>query len=162
VITDRVKLETEHNCPCGRKSPIIHHYGRDAGRFPFGDTFISMADLEERLFRLPIEAVGNIWMIVVTPQRVFFRVEATQPDAAAYRRAEAEIARDFGIPLTVDAVQPGRLFPTWWLLEPARVGKPAYYCLADSLEQAPQSLPELWMGPMAAGGAPPPEKEAGK
>ena len=92
VITDRVKLQTEHNCPCGRKSPIVHHYGRDAGQFPFGDRMISMADLEERLFRLPSDVIGNIWMIVVTPEAVHFRVEAAQPDAAAHRKAEAEVS----------------------------------------------------------------------
>src|SRR2546423_6334511 len=155
VITDRVKLQTEHNCPCGRKSPIVHHYGRDAGRFPFGDRMISMADLEERLFRLPADVIGNIWMIVVTPEAVHFRVEAAQPDAAAHRKAEAEVSKEFNIPLKIEAVPVGDLFPIWWLLEPARVGKPAYYCMAESLEKAPKNLPELWLGPMAMGGPPP-------
>jgi phenylacetate-CoA ligase len=158
VVTDRIKLEYDHDCPCGRKAPIVHHYGRDAGRFPFQGRFISMADLEEKLFRLPIEAVGNIWMIVVTPERVHFRVEATQPDAALYRQAEEEVSRQDNIPLQIDAVSPGDLFPIWWLLEPARVGKPAYYCVAESLDKAPKSLPELWMGP---GMGPPPGMEEG-
>ncbi len=155
VITDRVKLETDHNCPCGRKSPIVHHYGRDAGRFPFQDRFISMADLEERIFHLPPDKVGNIWMIVVTPDAVHFRVEAERPDAAAYRKTEAEVGREFNIPLKINPVATGELFPTWWLLEPARVGKPAYYCVAESLDKAPRNLPELWLGPMAMGGPPP-------
>ncbi len=154
VITDRIRLQHDHKCPCGRKSPIVHHYGRDAGRFPFQDRHISMADLEERMFRLPIEAVGNIWMIVVTPDAVHFRVESTQPDPAMYRKAEEEISKEFDLPFKIDAVAPGDLFPHWWLMEPARVGKPAYYCQAESLDKAPQNLPDLWMGPDAGKGAP--------
>lgn len=146
LITDRVRLEYDHNCPCGRTSPIVHHYGRDAGRFPFQGRMISMADLEERIFRLPMDVVGNIWMIVVTPEEVVFRVESDRPAAAQYAAMEKDILEQMNLPLKIDAVESGRLFPKWWLLEPARVGKPTYYCEAESLEAAPQSLPDLWMG----------------
>lgn len=152
VITDRVKLEVDHSCPCGRTSPIVHHYGRDAGRFAFQGRMISMADLEEVIFRLPLEAVGNIWMIVGTPERVYFRVESMKPDPSLFAQAEQEVQQKFNLPLTIDAVEPGGLFPVWWLLEPARVGKPSYFCEAPSLEEAPQSLPDLWMPDEAAGG----------
>jgi phenylacetate-CoA ligase len=144
AITDLVRLDYDHNCPCGRRSPIVHHYGRDVNRFQFQGRKVSMADLEERVFRLPPEVAGNIWMIVVTPNEVVFRIEATQWDSPLAREAEKEIGKEFNLPFRIDGVPEGTLFPTWWLLEPARVGKPSYCCEAPSLEQAPQSLPELW------------------
>jgi phenylacetate-CoA ligase len=144
AITDLVRLEYDHNCPCGRKSPIVHHYGRDVNRFKFQGRKVSMADLEERVFRLPPQVAGNIWMIVVTPDEVVFRIESTDQDSPLAREAEKEISKDFGFPFRIDAVPEGMLFPTWWLLEPARVGKPAYCCEAPSVDQAPQNLPELW------------------
>jgi phenylacetate-CoA ligase len=158
VLSDLVQVETDHRCPCGRRSPIVHHYGRDQNRFPFQGRRISMGDLEDRLFRLPEDVVGNIWMIVVTPDRVVFRVEAAQPDPRAYREAEQRVGAEFEIPLTIDAVPPGTLFPIEWLLEPSRVGKPSYCCIVDSLEKAPRNLPELWMGP--EGGPPGPPGDA--
>jgi hypothetical protein len=111
-----------------------------------------MADLEDRLFRLPVDALGNIWMIVVTPDKVHFRVEAARPDPALYREAEQRVGAEFDMPLSIDPVPPGSLFPVEWLLEPALTGKPQYYCVVDSLEQAPKSLPDLWLG------GPPPGK----
>ena len=154
VLSDRVRLEYDHDCPCGRRAPLVHHHGRDQSRFSFQDRNISMDDLEDHLFRLPVDVVGDIWMIVVTPQRVYFRVEASGPDPALYRKAEQEIGDEFDLPLTIDAVPPGTLFLTRDLLEPAFTGKPTYYCHAASLEEAPKSLPELWMGAFFDG--PPP------
>ena len=156
VLSDRVRLETDHHCPCGRRSPIIHHQGRDQNRFTFQDRSISMDDLEDRLFRLPSTAVGDIWMIVVTPERVYFRTEATTPDPSLYHTAELEIQDEFDLPLTIEASPPGSLFLTRDLLEPAFTGKPSYYCHAASVEEAPNSLPEMWMGAFfeKAGGPP--------
>ena len=102
--------------------------------FPFQGRRISMADLEDRLFRLSPEAVGDIWMIIVTPDRVYFRTEAFRPDPAAYRAAEKQIGEEMGLPLAIDPVPPGGVFPTEFLLEPARIGKPTFYCQAESLE----------------------------
>jgi phenylacetate-CoA ligase len=146
VLTDWVRLETDHHCPCGRRAPIIRHFGRDINHFPFRGRRVSMSELEDRLFRLPVSAVGDIWMIVVTPGRVYFRVEAERPDAALYREAEQRVGAEMDLPLGIDPVPPGTLFPTEWLLEPALIGKPSYYCLVDSLDQAPPNLPALWMG----------------
>ncbi|MGE0606550.1 MAG: phenylacetate--CoA ligase family protein [Pirellulales bacterium] len=154
LLTDRVKLEQPVDSPSGRRSPIVHHYGRDQSRFPFQGKDISLSDLEERVFRLPRDVAGDIWMIVVTPQTVYFRVEAQRFDPALYAKAEKEISAELGFPMKIDAVPPGAVFPVWWLMEPARVGKPAYHCEAETLEQAPKSLPELWLGPAYAG--PPP------
>jgi phenylacetate-CoA ligase len=147
VLTDSVSLEDGRACGCGRQSPIVHHYGRDLYRFPFQGRRVSVAELEDRMFRLPTEAVGDVWMVVVTPEKIFFRVEAAKPDAALYREAERQAADEMGVPLGIDAVPSGSLFPTEVLLEPALKGKPLYYCMVDSLDEAPQSLPELWMGP---------------
>ena len=116
---------------------------------------VSMADLEDRLFRLPVDAVGDVWMIVITDDRVHFRVEAARPDPALYRDAEKQVGGEFDIPLVIDAVPPQTLFPKWLLLEPSRIGKPYYYCKVQSIEQAPPSLPDLWMGPGGGEGPPP-------
>ncbi len=151
VLTDRIRLETVDNTPSGRRSPVVHHYGRDQSRFPFQDRHISLADLEDHMFRLPTEVVGDIWMVIITPDAVVFRVEATKPDAAIYAKAEKEVGQALDIPLKIDAVAVGQVFPTQWLLEPARVGKPAYYCQVESLDKAPRDLPELWMGPPPSG-----------
>jgi phenylacetate-CoA ligase len=153
LLTDRIKLEPADPNGKGRRSPIVHHYGRDQSRFPYQGKTISLADLEEHMFRLPSEVLGDIWMIVVTPKVVYFRVEAERFDPALYAKAEKEAGDMLGFPLKIDAVPPGTIFPTWFLLEPARVGKPAYHCEAETLEQAPGSLPELWMGP-GMGGVP--------
>ena len=154
ALTDRLRLETDHKCPCGRRSPIVHHYGRDMNCFEFQGRRISMADLEDRLFRLPTDVVGDIWMIVVTPRKVFFRTEAARPDEAAYRAAEKQVGDEMGLPLGIDPVPPGGVFPVEFLLEPARIGKPHFYCEAESLEKAPRNLAELWMGGEAGGGPP--------
>ena len=146
VLTDSVTLEDGRACGCGRQSPIVRHHGRDLYRFPFQGRRVSVADLEDRMFRLPSQAVGDVWMVVVTPENIFFRVEAARPNAALYRDAERQIADQMGLPLGIDAVPPGTLFPIEDLLEPALKGKPLYYCMVNSLDDAPQSLPELWMG----------------
>jgi hypothetical protein len=125
----------------------VRHFGRDLNRFTFRDQSVSMADLEDRLFRLPVDVVGDIWMIVITDDHVHFRVEAARPDPAVYREAEKQVGGEFGIPLVIDAVPPQTLFPKWLLLEPSRIGKPHYYCKVKSLAEAPASLPDLWMGP---------------
>jgi phenylacetate-CoA ligase len=151
LLTDRIKLEMPPEGTTGRRSPIVHHYGRDQSRFPFQGRAISLADLEEKMFELPRDVVGDIWMIIVTPKTVYFRVEAERMDPALYEKAEKRIGDELGFPLKIDAVPTGTVFPTWWLLEPARVGKPAYHCEAETLEQAPGSLPELWLGPGFAG-----------
>jgi phenylacetate-CoA ligase len=151
---DLVRLEDDHQCPCGRRAPIVHHYGRDLNRFTFRGRSVSMSDLEDRLFRLPVDAVGDIWMIVITDDRVHFKVESARPDPALYREAEKQVGGEFDIPLSIDAVAPQTLFPKWLLLEPSRIGKPHYYCKVKSLAEAPQSLPDLWMGP-GGDGAPP-------
>jgi phenylacetate-CoA ligase len=156
LLTDLVRLDYDHQCPCGRHAPIVHHLGRDLNRFLFGDQRISMADLEDRLFRLPVDAVGDVWMIVVTPDKVYFRVEAARPDPALYREAEQRVGAELHLPLVIDPVPPGSLFPIEWLLEPALTGKPQYYCVVPSLDQAPRSLPELWGA--AGRDAPPPEQ----
>jgi phenylacetate-CoA ligase len=156
---DRVRLEPEHACPCGRRAPVVHHFGRDLNRFTFRGRAVSMADLEDRLFRLPVGAVGDIWMIVATEDEVHFRVEATEPDPALYQEAVKQIGGELGIPLVIDPVPPQTLFPAWLLLEPSRIGKPHYYCQVKALAEAPASLPDLWMGP--DGGGPPPSEEAG-
>lgn len=146
VLTDSVSLEDGRSCGCGRQSPIVHHYGRDLYRFPFQGRRVSVAELEDRMFRLPSQAVGDVWMVVVTPEKIFFRTEAVQPDAVVYRDAERQIADEMGLPLEIDAVAPGTLFPTEILLEPALKGKPLYYCMVNSLDEAPQNLPDLWTG----------------
>jgi phenylacetate-CoA ligase len=151
---DLVRLEYDHHCPCGRRSPIVRHLGRDQNRFTFRGRPVSMADLEDRLFRLPADVVGDIWMIVMTDDEVHFRVEAARPDPGVYREAEKQIGAEMGIRLVIDAVPPQTLFPTWLLLEPSRIGKPYYYCKVKSLTEAPQSLPDLWMG---GGGDGPPQ-----
>ena len=158
LLGDHVRLEYNHNCPCGRRSPIVDHHGRDQNRFSFRDRSISMADIEDRLFRLPSTAVGDIWMIVVTPERVYFRSEAASPDASLYQQAEQDIQDEFDLPLTIDAVPLGALFPMQILMEPAFTGKPSYYCHAESLEEAPQNLPDLWAGAFLAGMEGPPDK----
>jgi phenylacetate-CoA ligase len=150
---DRVRLDVDPDCPCGRRSLIVHHFGRDLNCFTFHGQVVSMADLEDHLFRLPVEQVGDIWMIVVTDDAVHFRVEAAQPDASVYREAEKKIGSVMNIPLVIDPVPPQTLFPEWLLLEPSRIGKPQYYCQVKSLAEAPQNLPDLWMGP---GDGPPP------
>ena len=151
---DLVRLEEDHQCPCGRRSPIVRHYGRDLNRITFRGRSVSMADLEDRLFRLPVDVVGDIWMIVITDDKVHFRVEADRPDPAVYREAEKQVGGEFGIPLAIDAVPRYTLFPKWLLLEPSRIGKPHYYCQVKSLDEAPKSLPDLWMG--GGGDGPPP------
>jgi phenylacetate-coenzyme A ligase PaaK-like adenylate-forming protein len=165
VLSDSVRLVYDHNCSCGRRSPIVDHHGRDQNRFEFQDRSISMADIEDRMFRLPSTAVGDIWMIVVTPERVYFRTEAVAPAAAVYRQAEQHVQEEFDLPLTIDAVPPGALFPIEMLMEPAFKGKPSYYCHAASLDEAPRNLPELWAGAFLAGmegppGTPPPGSPA--
>src|SRR5207244_769501 len=93
---------------------------------------VSMADLEDRLFRLPVEQVGDIWMIVATDDAVHFRVEAARPDSGVYREAEKEIGGAMGIPLVIDPMPPQTLFPEWLLLEPSggcapRTDSPPHY-----------------------------------
>jgi phenylacetate-CoA ligase len=95
---DRVRLEEDHQCPCGRRSPIVRHFGRDLNHFTFRGRAVSITDLGDRLFRLPAEAVGDVWMIVVTDDQFYFRAEAARPAPAAYRKAERQVGAEMGIP----------------------------------------------------------------
>jgi phenylacetate-CoA ligase len=148
LLTDLVRVEYDHNCPSGIKAPIIRPQGRDASRFPFQGRKIMLGDVEDRLFRLPAEVLGDIYMVVITPEKVYFRAECERPDPALYRQAEKLVRDELQLPLEIVPVQPGGLFPVWWLLQPARVGKPSFFWIGEALEKAPPDLPHLWMPEM--------------
>lgn len=147
VLTDRVRLLSQPNAADGRQAPIVQHLGRDINRFTFQNRVVFLGDVESRLFQLPWEALGDIYMVLVTPEKVYFRVEAVQPNPAAYRQVEAQIRAELAVPLEVQPVAPGQLFPIEWLLQPARVGKPSSVWSGPSLAEAPADLPSLWMNP---------------
>src|SRR5262249_45444756 len=109
VLGDYVRILDHHNCPCGRTAPILEHHGRDLNRFTCAGKTFFVRDLEERLLRAPVEAIGNFWLLQVDANEVRFRVEASQPDLAMYRRLEETIETDLGLTLHIDAVHPYEL-----------------------------------------------------
>jgi phenylacetate-CoA ligase len=124
VLGDTVRLLDHHNCPCGRTAPIVEHHGRDLNRFTCGGKTFFVRDLEERLLCAPVEAIGNFWLLQVDADEVHFRVEASQPDLAMYRRLEEAIQADLGLKLRIDAVPPYGLLDRQRLLQVQPVGKP--------------------------------------
>jgi phenylacetate-CoA ligase len=124
LLGDYLRLIEDHGCPCGRQAPVVDHYGRDLNRFEFAGQGYFVRDLEDRLLDSPVEALGNLWLIEVRPQVVRFRVEASRPDPELYRRLEARIGDELGLPLVIDAVAPGGLMDRERLLRIDPVNKP--------------------------------------
>jgi len=109
VLGDYVRLVADHHCPCGRRSPVIEHFGRELNRFRIGRRWVYVRELEERLLAAPVDSVGDLWLIEVGKDAVVFRVEASRPDPRLYRRLEEEIGEAYGSRLKIDAVVYGSL-----------------------------------------------------
>jgi len=124
VLGDALRLQTDPDCPCGRKSPVIQHYGRDLNRFDFAGRTVFVKDLEQRLLDCPVEAIGNLWLIEVRPDEICFRAEAEQPDPNLYRSLEKQIREEWDLPLRIDAVPPGSLLNRSRLMKTEPVNKP--------------------------------------
>ncbi|MFQ5733793.1 MAG: phenylacetate--CoA ligase family protein, partial [Planctomycetaceae bacterium] len=91
VLGDNVRLHADHECPCGRKSPIVEHFGRDLNRFQLAGRWRFVKDLEELLLQGPVEAVGNLWLIEIRSGEVRLRVEAEHRDPDFYQSLEKQI-----------------------------------------------------------------------
>ena len=124
VLGDNVRLHPDHECPCGRKSPIIEHFGRDLNRFQFAGRWHFVKDLEELLLQGPVEAIGNLWLIEVRSGEVRFRVEAEHPDPGLYQSLEKQIRDEMALPLRIDAVSPGTILDRSRLMTVDPVNKP--------------------------------------
>jgi phenylacetate-coenzyme A ligase PaaK-like adenylate-forming protein len=124
VLGDNVRLHPGHQCPCGRQSPVIEHFGRDLNRFQFAGRWHYVRELEEILLQSPAEAVGNLWLIEVRPGEVRFRVEAEDPDAGLYESLEQRIRDAMDLPLRIEAVSPGTLLNRSRLMKVEPVNKP--------------------------------------
>jgi phenylacetate-CoA ligase len=124
TLGDYVRLRSEHDCPCGRKSPVIEHFGRDLNRFQFGGRWHFVKDLEELLLQAPVEAIGNLWLIEVRSSEVRFRVEAEHPDPSLYQSLEKRFRDESELPLRIDAVSPGSILDRSRLMKIEPVNKP--------------------------------------
>lgn len=124
VLGDALRLHIEHNCPCGRKSPVIEHLGRDLNRFDFAGRTCFVKELEQRLLDCPVGAIGNLWLIEVRPDEVVFRAEAEQPDPSLYRSLEKQVREQWDLPLRIDAVPAGSLLHRSRLMKTEPVNKP--------------------------------------
>jgi len=124
TLGDYVHLHSEHECPCGRKSPIIEHFGRDLNRFQFAGRWHFVRDLEELLLQAPAEAIGNLWLIEVRPGEVRFRVEAEQPDPGLYQSLERRVRDEMDLQLRIDAVAPESILNRSRLTKIEPVNKP--------------------------------------
>ncbi|MCH8828121.1 MAG: phenylacetate--CoA ligase family protein [Planctomycetes bacterium] len=143
VLGDNVRLHSGHDCPCGRQSPIIEHFGRDLNRFDFAGKSYFVKDLEEVLLLAPVRAVGNLWLIEVRSGEVRFRVEAEHPDAELYRSLEKQIREAMDLPLRIDAVTPGSLLDRSRLMKIDAVNKPRIVGIVPNNEAPPLTLDDL-------------------
>jgi phenylacetate-CoA ligase len=143
VLGDYLRLDDEPHCPCGRTAPVLEHYGRDLNRFAFGGRFHYVRDLESRLLAAPAEALGNLWLVEVRPAEVRFRVEASRPDPALYRRLEGQVRGEMGLPLTIEAVRPGVLLDRSWLMQVEPVVKPRVAAVVADPGAPPLTLEDL-------------------
>jgi len=109
VLGDSIRLQAEHHCPCGRTAPLLQHYGRDLNLIRYAGRTFFTREIEEILLPAGAGAIGNFWLYEVRPQGVKVRVEAEYPDAALYRRLEAQIRSQLDLPLEIDPAPPGAL-----------------------------------------------------
>jgi phenylacetate-CoA ligase len=140
VLGDCLRLHHDHNCPCGRRAPVIEHYGRDLNRFKFAGRWFFVRDLEQRLLRSPAGAIGNVWLVAVHPVEVRFRVEAEHPDRALYYSLEKQVREELGLPLVIDPVPPGSLFDRSRLMDVKPVNKPRTVGYVQHDAEAPLTL----------------------
>jgi phenylacetate-CoA ligase len=124
VLGDYVRQWEGAGCPCGRMAPVLEHRGRDLNCFGFGGRRYFVHDLEDRLLTAAAEAVGNLWLLDVRPDRVHFRVEAERPDPGLYRNLEQQVRDELGLPLAIDPVGPGTLLNRNRLAKVEPVHKP--------------------------------------
>jgi phenylacetate-CoA ligase len=141
---DYVRLLPGLDCSCGRTAPLLEHHGRDLNRFTFAGRRYFVRDLEERLLRAPVEALGNFWLVDVRPDAVHFRVEAERADPELYRRHEQQIRDELGLPLVIDAVAPGALLDRSRFQHVTPVGKPCVVAQGRPADAPLLTLDDLW------------------
>jgi phenylacetate-CoA ligase len=131
---DFISVRTEPPCRCGRTAPILEHMGRDLNCFAAGGRRYFVRDLEERLLKTPVEALGDLWLLDIRPDMVRFRVEAQRPDPALYHRLEEQVGDELGLKLAIDAVAPGALLNRARFAQVEPVNKPRVvgYAAADA------------------------------
>jgi phenylacetate-CoA ligase len=140
---DYIRVHTEPRCPCGRMAPVLEHMGRDLNCFIFDGRRYFVRDLEERLLKAPVEALGNLWLLDVRPGAVRFRVEAERPDPMLYQFLEEQVGNDLSLPLVIDAVAPGSLLNRARLTKVEPVRKPRVVGYAASANAPPLTLDDL-------------------
>ena len=143
VLGDSLRLRHDHDCPCGRRSPLIEHYGRDLNRFQFAGRWFFVRDLEQRLLRSPVDAIGNVWLVEVRADEVRFRVEAERPDRDLYDALEKQVREELDLPLVIDAVPAGSLSARSRLMKVEPVNKPRIVGYAQENSEAPMTLDTL-------------------
>jgi phenylacetate-CoA ligase len=134
VLGDFLRVRTDHGCPCGRRSPVVEHFGRDLNRFQFRGRWYFVRDLEERLLHSPSEVVGNLWVLEVRDDEVRFRTETDQPQPKLYRQLEEQVRVESELPLVIDPVPVGGLLDRSRLMKVEPVNKPRIvgFCPAGS------------------------------
>jgi phenylacetate-CoA ligase len=143
VLGDYIRILDDHDCRCGRRAPVIDHFGRDLNRFEFAGRWHFVRDLEDRLLDSPADALGNLWLIEIRPAEVRFRVEAAHPDPVLYRRLEARVHDEMGLPLVIDPVAPGSLLNRDRLMHVEPVNKPRVVGHVTDTSARPLTLDDL-------------------
>ena len=143
LLGDYIRLLEEPGCSCGRRAPVVEHYGRDLNCFDFCGRRYFVRDLEERLLTAPTEALGDLWLVEVRPREVRFRAEAASPDPALYRQLQDRVRDELSLPLVIEPVAPGALLDRSRLAKVEPVRKPRVVGRVLSADRTPLTLDDL-------------------
>ncbi|WP_327358863.1 phenylacetate--CoA ligase family protein [Streptomyces sp. NBC_01304] len=123
-LEDRVELGLEP-CACNSWLPVIRLAGRPTQIFEVADKPLSQLDLEELVFRLPLEYGVMFWRARADKDALVVQLEVTDEHArSACSELEASIRRVLSTPCEVTPVEPGTLMPTDVLTHSRDILKP--------------------------------------
>lgn len=130
-LEDIVQLRYD-GCACGWQLPTITVFGRIAHDYEVAGRPVSAAQVEEAVFRLPVEHGVVFWRGQALDDRLVVQVEV-EPEHAAAATGELRdlLSRTFDVPSTVEPVEAGTIVPLDVLSGQRRTVKPRRFFGAD-------------------------------
>lgn len=132
---DLVEL-TERDCPCGWTLPTVRVHGRDGAGITAAGRALRQHDVDELVYRLPVEYGAHMWRGVADADRLRLVVEAREGHEEIAEKLRAGAAETLGIPVEVTVGGPGTLISPGALLREDQFVKPRFlYEAADAREE---------------------------
>lgn len=123
-LEDRVEIRFE-DCPCGWHLPTLRVLGRMLHTYPTWGKTLSSVQVEESVFRLPVDHGVLFWRARAEEDRLVLQIEVTAEGAdAACAALHDNVEAVLGVPVEVSAVAPGTLVPHQLLNTTRNASKP--------------------------------------